>query len=468
MKINLTRKDLLTRGGILDEILDKTFDAAALLDSHCNTIYISPGLAKVWATSCGETCISPKDEPAIKIFKKVLDTGKGNYEMAWTVNKMQCIATQIPIYEGDTIIGLLATLKFLNLNNLKKVLSDNLFKDCNQILSMYDSVARVHSSYSFKDFIGKSPSIQNLIHLCKQAANTTFPILLLGETGTGKELLSHAIHTEGNQNMKSPFIRINCSCIPHQLLESELFGHEKGAFTGAHAEKKGKFELAAGGTILLDEIGDMDLHLQGKLLRVIEDKEFERVGGTKLIPLKARIISATNRNLFEMTRAGQFREDLYYRLCILEIHIPSLRERCEDIPLLVQNIIEKNELNLSFTSEAMEFLCQYEWPGNVRQLKNFLTRLSITKDRKQIPLEAVKSLIPTEKKDNDLRDLNDSKTEPAIDSPVQIKTSGKNAIETALKHNNYNISDTAKYLNISRPTLYKRIREHNIIVRKAF
>jgi formate hydrogenlyase transcriptional activator len=210
---------------------------------------------------------------------------------------------------------------------------------------------------------------------------TESTVLILGETGTGKELIARAIHTIGSRSSR-PFVRLNCAAIPSGLAESELFGHEKGAFTGAVAQRIGRFELAHGGTLFLDEVGDIPLELQSKLLRVLQDREFERLGSTRTIRVDVRLVVATNRDLAQMMREKQFREDLYFRLNVFPIRIPSLRERVGDIPLLVRHYVDKyaqrmNKRIETIPGEAMEALCRHCWPGNIRELQNFIERAVI-------------------------------------------------------------------------------------------
>jgi len=237
--------------------------------------------------------------------------------------------------------------------------------------------------YSVEGVVGKSPVIRNLLDLIERIAPTDVNVLITGESGTGKSLVAKAIHFMSKRKEK-PFITINCSAIPETLLEAELFGYEKGAFTGAYTSKKGKFELASGGTVFLDEIGDLPLSLQPKILRVIQDKEIERLGSEKTVKVDVRIISATNKNLSELVSQGQFREDLYYRLNVLPIHILPLRERKEDIPILVDHFLEvfnqRYGKRVRLDPRVIEVFMEYPWPGNVRELENSIERLVILRD----------------------------------------------------------------------------------------
>lgn len=240
------------------------------------------------------------------------------------------------------------------------------------------TAARRRRGNNFLD--GHSHAIQNVCKLVEHVASTNANVLVLGESGTGKELVARAVHTFSPRT-DFPFVPINCAAIPAELLESELFGHEKGAFTGAITTHKGRFELAQGGTIFLDEIGDMDLHMQAKLLRVLQEKVYERVGSAKPIKADVRVVAATHRDLEKMVSEGTFREDLFYRLNVFPIDLPPLRRRSEDIPALIYAITEqlKREQGAKFslTNEAIRVLAHYPWPGNVRELSNLLERLSI-------------------------------------------------------------------------------------------
>ena len=234
--------------------------------------------------------------------------------------------------------------------------------------------------YSLPNIIGSSDKMQQVFEAVHRVAHSKATVLLYGESGTGKELIAKAIHYMSPRT-KLPFVKFNCASIPEGLLESELFGHERGAFTGAINARKGRFELANGGTILLDEVGDLPINLQPKILRVLQEREFERVGGEKTIKVDVRLIAATGRNLEELVSKGKFREDLYYRLNVVPIFMPSIRERKEDIPLLIEHFIKRfNEENMKdvfISPEALRLLVDYDWPGNVRELENTMERLVV-------------------------------------------------------------------------------------------
>ena len=236
----------------------------------------------------------------------------------------------------------------------------------------------------FGEIVGHSSVILEVMATAEKVSGTDSSVLIYGESGTGKELVARAIHRQSRRH-NGPFVRVNCGSLPHELVESELFGHEKGAFTGAVRQKKGKFELAAGGTIFLDEVGDLPLDTQVNLLRVLQEKEFDRVGGERTLMADVRVVAATNRVLKEMVDDGSFREDLYYRLDVIPIRLPPLRDRREDIPLLVDHFLAKKcrEINLPLrrlTPEALEVMCNYPWPGNVRELENIIERTVVLVD----------------------------------------------------------------------------------------
>jgi len=321
---------------------------------------------------------------------------------------------------------------------------------------------------SFNDelFIGSSKSVRDVMIIVAGVAETNYPVLVTGESGTGKELIVKLIHKYGNRKDK-PFIPINCAAIPEELLESELFGYEKGAFTGADKSKMGKFEIADGGTLFLDEIGDMPLDLQAKLLRVLQDGAIERLGSNKLKKVDVRIVAATNKDLKDLIQKGQFREDLYYRLNVVNINLPPLRERKDDIKELTIYFTIKysKELNKNICcieDEVFDILQEYDWPGNVRELENVIRKaVLITKDNlikpEDIKIDKIKSynVYVTEYFFNKYKDNLLVKSVEEIEARL---------IKRALKMNNYNLSKTAEILGISRVTLNAKLKKYNLEV----
>jgi Nif-specific regulatory protein len=304
--------------------------------------------------------------------------------------------------------------------------------------------------------IGNSPALRQVLELCARVSNSNATVLLLGETGTGKELLSRHLHASSSRRDK-PFIAINCAALPETLLESELFGHEKGAFTGAVAQKLGRFELANGGTLFLDEIGEISHSTQIKLLRVLQEREFVRVGGTKTVACDVRIIAATNRDLAQEIKAGNFREDLYYRLNVFPIETPPLRRRREDIPLLVEHFIRQaaQQMNVSAprpSDEALALLTSYQWPGNIRELQNVVERAVLLSDGRtiegaQLPREVVGEGIAAPETGG---------------SDSTLQGYEKALVVRALKENGWNQTRAAQALGISRDNLRYRIKKYEI------
>jgi transcriptional regulator with GAF, ATPase, and Fis domain len=234
----------------------------------------------------------------------------------------------------------------------------------------------MEARHFFPEIIGESTTMRGLLSLVMKVAPTDSTVLILGESGTGKELVATSIF-EHSLRKERPFVKLNCAAIPEELLESELFGHEKGAFTGATAFKRGKFDMAHGGTIFLDEIGDMPMNLQAKILRVLQEKEFYRVGGSHTIKVDVRFLASTNKNLEKMVREGAFREDLYYRLNVFTLHLPPLRERKEDIPVLADHFLKSLPKPVEISSVALQMLMVYSWPGNIRELKNVIESAAV-------------------------------------------------------------------------------------------
>jgi len=305
------------------------------------------------------------------------------------------------------------------------------------------------------NIIGNSTALRHVLDMVNRVANRNATVLLLGETGTGKEVTARKIHAVSSRKDR-PFIAINCAALPETLLESELFGHEKGAFTSAHAEKMGRFEMADGGSLFLDEIGDISMSTQVKLLRVLQEKEFVRVGGTRTISTDVRIIAATNRDLRESMERGEFREDLYYRLNVFPINLPSLRKRREDIPLLVDHFIQIAATQLgcpkpTVTDEGMALLASYNWPGNIRELQNVIERAVLLADGQPIaPSHLPREVVGDQPLDEDTR------------SESSLWGYEKALIVKALRENGWNQSKAARTLGISRDNLRYRVKKYQI------
>ncbi|MGC5326027.1 sigma-54 interaction domain-containing protein [Brevibacillus sp. SYSU BS000544] len=389
----------------------------------------------------------------------IAETGKPEIADIQKINGRQMIANRVPIYKDDKIVAVLGTVIFQDVKHLQSLASS--VEQLKQELDYYKGELRSKfgAVYRFEEIVGTSPVIQNIIQMAKRVAKSDTTVLITGESGTGKELFAHAIHAASYRAM-GPFIRINCAAIPDTLLESELFGYDEGAFTGASRKgKKGRFELAHHGTILLDEIGDMPLSLQAKLLRVLQEKEVERVGGTRPIALDVRVIASTNRNLKQQVIEGKFREDLYYRLHVVSIPIPPLRDRIEDIPLLANNLLSQLVSSTGMVvenieDEAWDTLYSYNWPGNIRELRNVLERaLHLMEDG-------------TLRKEHLLLPVNSKEKKQEMSAPLTLKESleiaEKEAIQRVLSSVDGNRIEAAKILDISKSGLYAKIEKYGL------
>jgi two-component system response regulator AtoC len=319
--------------------------------------------------------------------------------------------------------------------------------------------AQVVQRYAFHNLIGKSEGMQDIYSKIEQVADSRTTVLITGESGTGKELVAKALHYNSSRRDR-PFVALNCAALPETLIESELFGHEKGSFTDATARRTGQFELAHTGTLFLDEIGDLSAVTQAKLLRVIQEREFTRIGGTQPIKVDVRIVAATNKNLDELVRKGQFREDLYYRINVISLYLPPLRERSEDIPLLAKHFLEKRveeekRSRIEFGKEALELLTRYSWPGNVRELENFVEQAFIWS---QHAAEITPEHLPTSiKSDSRSTSLRDDTLAGRMSLEKAVMEFEREIILDALKRTNYVQTHAANLLGISRRMLKYRM-----------
>jgi two-component system, NtrC family, nitrogen regulation response regulator NtrX len=326
-----------------------------------------------------------------------------------------------------------------------------------------------------KMLVGQSPSMRQIQDLIRRVAPTTGSVLITGDNGTGKELVAHSIHAL-SQRYNKPFVEVNCAAIPEELIESELFGHEKGSFTGATQLRRGKFDLANGGTLFLDEIGDMSLKTQAKILRILQEQKFERVGGAQTISVDVRVVAATNKDLKSEIQKGSFREDLYYRLNVIPFHIPPLRERNEDIPLLATHFLNEAATNhgktlRQMTPEALQVLISYPWPGNVRELKNLMERVMILttelEDGQKISaatlLGHLKDEVTGLQSEGAVMDASgESVLAPIRNLRDARQEFEKDFILKTLKEHDWNISRTAAVLGIERSHLHRKIKSYGI------
>lgn len=357
-----------------------------------------------------------------------------------------------PVSPGELLIFVEKALKFKNLEEenirLKKELK---------------------GKYHYKNIVGTSKVIKKIYDLIEKVSDTDGTILITGASGTGKELIARSIHYN-SQRSDNPLVVINCGAIPETLLESELFGHEKGAFTGAYKKRIGRFEMANGGTIFLDEIGEMSPTLQIKLLRVLQEQQFERVGGTKTLHVDLRFIAATNKNLTTAINMEKFREDLYYRLNVIPIKVPSLKQRRSDIPLLIDFFLKKFQKGkgdkiTGFSQAAMDAILAYDWPGNVRELENVIKRLTILSEGPVVSFDD----LPENMQDISVSRYPDK--EVTLDNELNLNEAvqdyEKRIILEALEKTNWVKSKAAKLLNINRTTLVAKIKKQNIETDKA-
>jgi transcriptional regulator with PAS, ATPase and Fis domain len=333
-----------------------------------------------------------------------------------------------------------------------------------QFTNVFDQVAsvlsRIDARHFFPEIIGESLAMRGLLSLIKKVAPTESTVLVLGESGTGKELVATSIH-DNSERKNKPFIKLNCAAIPEELLESELFGHEKGAFTGAAKFKPGKFDMANGGTIFLDEIGDMPINLQAKILRVLQEQEFYRVGGSRTIKVDVRIIASTNKNLEKMVLDGSFREDLFYRLNVFTLHLPPLRERKEDIPILVDYFLHDAPKKVEISSVALQMLAAFSWPGNIRELKNTIESASVMAENGYIEPAQLPGKI------TGVFNSNSSEIKLPANIPLdeRLREIEKSMIIEALRKTGGIQVRATELLGINQRSLWHRIKKHNIDVK---
>ncbi|MBA3010272.1 MAG: sigma 54-interacting transcriptional regulator [Proteobacteria bacterium] len=389
----------------------------------------------------------------------VARTGKAEINQSQHINRTEMVVQRIPIKKEGRVIAVYGQVVFRDISEVRELAGK---------LSLLESKVKAYEKelfdlrstrYTCDSIIGKSREIRYLKQQAGQAAANDSTVMVTGESGTGKELFAQAIH-HGSRRSLYPFIRINCAAIPKDLLESELFGYEEGAFTGAKAKgKPGKFELADKGTIFLDELGDLPLEMQPKLLRVLEEKEFERIGGTRVIRSDFRVICATNQDLEALIREKKFRKDLFYRLNVIPIEIPPLRERREDILPIARHLLEKmtreaDLLEIKIERSAEQELLNHDWPGNVRELSNVLERAMYASEDRMI----YKGDLPFSMAFSDKKVL-----EPTRASLKNARTQAQvKAIYQALAKTGYNKVKAAGLLGIHRTLLYKKMKEYNI------
>ena len=387
----------------------------------------------------------------------VVKTGVPETGETQDIHGEKMIATRIPIRKNGMVIGAYGRVLVRNTRELH-MLHDKL-SSIEMELNMYKrTFEKINTAkYTVDDIIGDCSIMQDLKDSVRKVAKTNSNVLIMGESGTGKELFAHSIHA-GNMRRKAPFVCVNCGSIPEQLIESELFGYEEGAFTGARKGGKiGLFPAAHGGTIFLDEIGELPLPMQVRLLRVLQDREIQRVGSNVREKVNVRVVAATNRNLYQMVKKGEFRSDLYYRLNVVTLHLPLLRERKEDLPLLIQMILSKISKKeslgaIEISREAMDHLLRYDWPGNVRELENVLERaINFTDAGEKIKAKNLPERITGSMVSRTVMPLKEL-----------MENTEKDAIKDALLRRRNCKAKAANELGISRTTLYEKMMKYEI------
>jgi transcriptional regulator with PAS, ATPase and Fis domain len=456
-----------------EEIINLAGERIVVVDTEGVILYINSAYCEFLGTTV-ENAIGKPVQDVIENTRMHIVTKTGQKELValHPINGSDMIANRYPLIIDGELVGAVGTVMFRNPEDW--LLYKNKIQHLVEEVNYYKTKAgkNVKSKYYFSNLIGNSPSFTAIKKLAERVSGSQSAILLLGESGTGKELFASAIHNN-SARASFPYVPINCASIPEHLLESELFGYDDGAFTGAKkGGKKGQFQMANRGTIFLDEIGDMPLAMQSKLLRVLQEREILPVGGQKSIPVDVRIIAATHRNLEEMVEEGTFRQDLYYRLNVIKIEIPPLRERNGDIELIAINLLEKLERNfyrlgIELSTEVVERLNQHKWPGNIRELENVLERSINVLDGNKIELAHLPlylrddetGSVPENSKVRESVNMADIPVKSLKETLAQVE---KQAILNALSLTNGNKQEAAKLLEIGKTRFYEKCKIYDI------
>jgi PAS domain S-box-containing protein len=445
---------------ILETIINTAYEWVVVVDIEAKVVMLSDAY-------CDFLGVERKDaigKPVQEVIENtrmhiVVRTGKEEVADLQRIRDNDMIANRFPIRQNGKVIGAVGTVVFRNRSEMNAITEK--IKRLSMEVEYYKSELRRESTakYSFEHIIGASGKMAEMKTLARKAAWSHSTVLITGESGTGKELFAHAIH-QASPRAHKPFVKINCAAIPENLLESELFGYEEGAFTGAKkGGKPGKFELANQGTLFLDEIGEMPLNMQTKILRVLQEMEVERVGGQKTLPIDVRIIAATNAPLEQLVEQGKFRQDLYYRLNVIRLDIPPLRERKEDISLLTDKLLKKLNREFGHTvthvdGKAMRILLQHDWPGNVRELENVLERAMNLVEFSTIEKEHLPYYLKMKKEA-----VNASSK---LDLKKVLEEAEKETIKQALALAGNDRYEAAALLGISKTSLYDRLKKYGI------
>ena len=452
-------KDNLDYKEILNVILNNAYEWLVIIDDKGYIMMMSKGYKEF----IGD--MVPEGKHVTEVIENtklqdIVKTGKTQIGEIQIIKGQQVIASRLPIIKDNKIIGAIGKVIFKDITDFYDM-SKKIITMEKEIKYYKDQLKKQKSAkYSFSNIIGESKSLMEVKNICQRAAMSDSNVLIMGESGTGKELFAHAIHNASDR-ASGPFVKINCAAIPSELLESELFGYEGGAFTGAKKEGKvGKFELANGGSIFLDEIGDMPLQMQVKLLRVLQEREIERIGSTKTRPINVRIISATNKNLEEEVKSGNFREDLYYRLNVMSVNIEPLRKRKDDIRPLAKALVKKLSSQMgvhvdSISEKAMAALEAYDWPGNIRELENVIERSINLLDSDRIIKVSTLPVHITQSHKTHVYIAGSTLKEQLYDVEKSI-------ILECLNENQGNKQKTANDLDMSRTSLYQKLKSYGI------
>jgi len=458
--------DLREKYEFLEMILEQTFEELAVVDRSGRLTYMTSQSARNWGVDRNE--VLGRDVDVLEsgaLLKKVVESGIPQMAHVSRPHKKAVPVMAVPLYKDHELVGAIAKNIYTDLGQAKNSVHRLRRKD-GRYKPSSSPERRLGCKFSINEIVGVSKAIVRAKKKALRVAEGDSTVLITGETGTGKELFAQAIHM-ASLRKNGPFIRVNCAGIPESLLESELFGYEPGSFTGAQKSgKPGKFELAHNGTIFLDEASEMSMAMQAKLLSVIQESEFERVGGTVRYEVDVRILVATNKDLWELVNRGQFREDLYYRLDVVNIHIPPLRERIEDIPLLINSFIpcinsRINSRARGVSQEVLDLFMNYDWPGNIRQLKNVLEGAMNLNDGDLVEVEALPCRVKrSEKKMTKIQSV---ENKPKNDFEFENEDSReKQLIEQALKLTRGNKRQAALYLKMPRSTFYNKLKRYNI------
>ncbi|WP_251555449.1 sigma 54-interacting transcriptional regulator [Neobacillus muris] len=441
----------------LDTVIDHAFDGIIMTDEHKQVQMANEPILELFNLQSEQVLYQPVSKVMPQLhMDRVYQSHAAEVSGFLEINGIKYIIHRIPILQEGEVIGAIGKVVYKQLNEVSELFKKPLREKSKARYYQQPYQRPESAQFTWDHILSKDPHIEKLKRTAAKAAKGRSTVLIRGESGTGKELFAHAIHNSSTRS-GSEFVVVNCAAIPEDLLESEFFGYEQGAFTGARLKGKiGKFDLANGGTLFLDEIGDMALTLQAKLLRVLQEREFYRVGGTKRVKVDVRIIAATNRNLEQMVKEGQFREDLYYRLNVISLHVPPLRERPDDVSFLIGKfMVELNEiLGTSITGiedRAKAAMAHFDWPGNIRELRNVLERAMTFAENGKIKFEDLPDYLTAKV----------SLTEPDA-SRSMVENAELAAIKKALIHVKGNKVKAAKLLGISRSGLYEKIKKYKI------